>query len=42
MYIIQRPQSYGKSVEQPKSKVVLQIKLMTLRLQGYNFDFEIR
>ena len=42
IYIIQRPQSYYKPLEQPKSKVILQIECMTLRLQGYNFNFEIR
>ena len=28
-------------LEQPKSKVMLQIECITLRLQGYNFNFEI-
>ena len=39
---MQRPQSYCKPLEQPKSKVILQIDYMTLRLQDYNFNFEIR
>ena len=42
IYIIQRPQGYCKPLEQPKSKVLLRIECMTLRLQGYNFNFEIR
>ena len=39
---MQRSQSYCKPLKQAKSKVILQIEYLTLRLQGYNFNFEIR
>ena len=39
--IIHWTQSYQNLLNKPKLKVIFQRECMTLRLQGYNFNFEI-